>query len=170
MISSSSAELKFKPQKKGFAITGFLSTDDEAGIKRIVGKSAQEPTWRNAAAWLETQEEVGLAGDVLPWIEFDPAAPWQGEMLAWTWIYHERPEGALYDFLMRCSDDELAELWNKTLTRGDAWDDLTAFAAAAEEAGLLDLGYSKLLQELDLARPVTPSQLRRRAEARVKAA
>jgi hypothetical protein len=41
-------------------------------------------------------------------------------MLAWTWIYHERPEGALYDFLMRCSDDELAKLWqaNKALTHG----------------------------------------------------
>src|SRR5690348_9118961 len=29
-------------------------------IQRIVGKSAQEPTWRNVAAWLPTQEEVGL--------------------------------------------------------------------------------------------------------------
>ena len=115
--------------------------------------------------------EVGLAGDVLPWIESDAAAPWQGEMLAWTWIYHERPEGALYDFLMRCSDDELAELWqaNKALTRGDAWRDLTAFAAAAEEAGLLDLNYDKLREELDLSRPVTPSQLRWSAEARAKA-
>jgi hypothetical protein len=115
--------------------------------------------------------EVGLAGDVLPWIESDAAAPWQGEMLAWTWIYHERPEGALYDFLMRCSDDELAELWqaNKALTRGVAWDDLTAFAAAAEEV-LLDLDYSELLQELALARPVTPFQLRQGAEARVNAA
>jgi hypothetical protein len=93
-------------------------------------------------------------------------------MLAWTWIYYERPEDALYDFLMRCSEDELAELWqaNKALTRSDAWDDLAAFAAAADEAGLLDLSYGKLLQELDLARPVTPSKLRRRAEARVNAA
>jgi hypothetical protein len=67
--------------------------------------------------------------------------------------------------------NELAELWqaNKALTRGDAWPDLTAFAAAAEEAGLLDLDYSDLLQELDLARPVIPSQLRRRAEAFVNA-
>ena len=88
-----SAELKFKPHKKGFTITGFLSTDDENAIQRIVGKSAQEPTWRNVAAWLKTQEEVGLAGDVLHSIKFDAAVPWQGEMLA-AWIYHERPEPA----------------------------------------------------------------------------
>jgi hypothetical protein len=166
-----SAELKVKPQKKGFAVTGFLSKDDEDGVQRIVGKNAHEPTWRNVATWLESNEMVALAGDVLHSIKFEAAVPWQGEMLAWTWIGYERPQPALYDFLMRCSDDELAELWeaNKALTCGDAWDDLTAFAAAAEEVGLLDLNYDKLLQELDLARPATPAQLRRRAEARANA-
>jgi hypothetical protein len=54
--------LKVKPQKKGFATTGFLSKDDEDGVQRIVGKSAQEPSWRNVAAWIESDEEVALAG------------------------------------------------------------------------------------------------------------
>ena len=45
------AELRFTPQKKGFAITGFLAQDDEAGVHRI---KRAEPTGRNVAAWLES--------------------------------------------------------------------------------------------------------------------
>jgi hypothetical protein len=153
----------------GFAVTGFLGSDDE-GVRRIVGKGKKPLTWRNLAAWLTNNDEAGLAGDVLAWIESEAPLQWQGEMLGWSWICHERPEAFLYDFLLRCSDDELGELWepNKSIIRGDAWEDLTQFAAAADEMGLLELSYKDVLKELGIRRPATPTELRERAELRLK--
>lgn len=164
-----SAELKVSNSPGGFAVTGFLGSNDE-GVRRIVGKEKKPLTWRNLAAWLENNDEAGLTGDVLAWIESEAPTQWQGEMLGWSWICHERPEEALYAFLLRCSDDELGELWeaNKAITRGDAWEDLTQFAAAADEAGLLELSYQDVLKELGMRRPATPALLRERAELRLK--
>ena len=84
------AELTFKPLKRGFAVTGQLAEDEEAGIRRIVGKSSELLTWRSACTWLEQNGEAGLAGDVLWAIKHDAEVPWQGELVAWTWICHGR--------------------------------------------------------------------------------
>ena len=40
-----SAELTFKPLPRGFAVTGQLAEDEEAGVRRIVGKSSAPLTW-----------------------------------------------------------------------------------------------------------------------------
>ena len=48
-----SAELTFKPLKHGLAVTGQLAEDEEAGVRRIVGKSNELLTRRSACAWLE---------------------------------------------------------------------------------------------------------------------
>jgi hypothetical protein len=53
------------PLKRGFAVIGQLAEDEEAGVRRIVGKSSELLTWRSACDWLEHNGEAGLAGDVL---------------------------------------------------------------------------------------------------------